>query len=51
MKVKDLINQLQECDQEQEVYIYIHYERYTPVLIVDELDDCVDVCADMEKEY
>jgi len=44
MKVKDLIEQLKDCDQEQYVFIYINGDRYN-VDKVDELDDCVDINA------
>lgn len=42
MKVKDLIELLKKCNQEQDVFIWDEGSRY-PVALVDELDDCVDV--------
>jgi len=51
MKVKDLIEQLKDCDQEQYVFIYIDGERHN-IAMVDELDDCVDINARTEQnEY
>jgi hypothetical protein len=51
MKVKDLIEQLKDCDQEQYVFVYINGDRYN-VGMVDELDDCVDINARTEQnEY
>ena len=44
MKVKELIEQLKDCDQDQYVFIYINGDRYN-VSAVDELDDCVDINA------
>lgn len=42
MKVKDLIEQLKDCDQEQYVFIYVDGSRYSADM-VDEMDDCVDI--------
>ena len=42
MKVKDLVALLEKCDQEQEAFVWDNGSRY-PIVLVDELDDCVDV--------
>jgi hypothetical protein len=50
MKVKELIEQLLACNQEQFVYVYNFNERYE-IVVVDELDDCVDICGDNREEW
>lgn len=48
MKVKDLIEQLKDCDQEQYVFLYIDGNRYSADM-VDEMDDCVDINTNAER--
>lgn len=48
MKVKDLIEQLKDCDQEQYVFLYIDGNRYNADM-VDEMDDCVDINTNAER--
>jgi hypothetical protein len=50
MKVKDLIEQLKECDQEKFVYIYGVDINIFPVITVDELSDRVDLNFNVRGE-
>jgi hypothetical protein len=48
MKVKELIAELTFCDLDKEVFIWVDGNRY-PISIVDfNMDDCVDINAEIE---
>ena len=49
MRVKDLIRQLQQCDQELEVFIWADGSRYAVTSLDDNQDDCVDLNMDYES--
>lgn len=44
MKVKDLINELQGCDPELKVFMWIDGSRY-PITLLEDMEDCVDLNA------
>ncbi len=47
MKVKDLINELQGCDPELKVFMWIDGSRY-PITLLEDMEDCVDLQCEEE---
>ena len=50
MKVKELIANLTLCDLDMEVYIWVDGSRYPIETVDDNLSDCVDLNAEVDRK-